>query len=618
MVRGSVQISLNAVREVPVTRNYSESRVVALVLVLVVGIHAFVYGRYLPCADGSIGHDYAYYFPDLLSGAYWFHQNGPFSIPWFTPAFGGGLPFYAHPSCGYFTFPQVAAIEWGPVFAVRATLVLFASLAFLGTYLCLRRSFELSLAAALCGATIFAWNGFFTARMLSGHLFFHSQMLVPLAAWWLTRPVVPGKRARRLLFDAVCAGLVFAYMLQAGNFYGLVPAGLSCAAIALVAALRGASLTDASVRFGGAIFVAVLLCLAKLNAGLAFIDNCPRSGYPLPGASNPFGAIALVIQSVFVFPSYDLGRYILQNERWRLDHHEWDFSLTLVTLVLIVAGGLALRRELRVRLRNRRTLLLLLALVFVLLVPIAVNVYTPGWSAFLKEVPIVRNSSSLVRWFAAYVPVFAVLAALSIDRVTSDSKRRVQIAIAAAAIAVLTHVLRDRSFYATQPYSATRIEAAFDALRETGRVIAVERCAIQFGSNGRPLRPPDRNDGLVEGTSPIACFEPIFGYELEWFPMGALHHGPARELVGGEYNFKNPAGYLFPAENGVEPGGHFRKGQESELEALLEYRPYPFEKSTRQRAAERVNLVALGVVVSYFALLLIARIRAQFVSRSVS
>ncbi|MBL8860025.1 MAG: hypothetical protein JNL28_16065 [Planctomycetes bacterium] len=570
-----------------------ESLIVALALVLVVGLHALVYGRYLPCADGSIGHDYAYYFPDLLSGAYWFQQNGAFSIPWFTPAFGGGLPFYAHPSCGYITFPQVAAIAAGPIFAVRATLVVFAALGFLGTYLCLRKTFALSLAAALLGATIFAWNGFFTARMLSGHLFFHSQMLVPLAAWWITRPVGEGQGVRRLVFDALCAGLAFAYMFQAGNFYGLVPAGLACAGIALVAALRGGDAVHAGLRFGGAIACALLLCLAKLSAGIAFLDSFPRAGYPLPGTSNPLGAIALVIQSVFVFPSYDLGRYLLVNERWRLDHHEWDFSLTWVTLILLVAGALALRRNLRERLRGRRNVALFAGLVVILLVPVVVNTYSPAWTAFLKSVPIVRNSSSLVRWFAAYVPIFTVLAALALDRIAVDPQKRSRLALAAAMLVLATHVLRDRSFYATQSYFATRIETAFDALRETGRVVPIERCSIEFGPDGRMLRPPDRNDGLVEGVSPIACFEPIFGYELEWFPIGKLHAGPARAVADGEYNFKNPASYLFPRENSVEPGGHFRVGQEAELTALLEYRPFPFAKSTRQQAAEIVNLIAL-------------------------
>ncbi len=583
------------------TRRFTEARIVALLLLVSVGLHALVYGRYLPCVDGSIGHDYAYYFPDLLSGAYWFHQNGPWSIPWFTPAFGGGLPFYAHPSCGYVTFPQGAAILGGAVFAVRATLVVFAALGFLGTYLCLRRSFALSLAAALVGATIFSWNGFFTARMLSGHLFFHSQMLVPLAAWWITRPVEEGQRVRRLAFDALCAGLVFAYMFQAGNFYGLVPAGLSCAAIALVAALRGARIADSTMRFLGATVVALLLCLAKLNAGLAFLESFQRSGYPLPGASNPLGALALAFQSLFVFPSVDLGRYLLVNKRWRLDQHEWDFSLTSVALVLIVVAAISMRREYRERLRGGRNVALVSALVLVLLVPIAVNVYSPMWTAFLKQVPILRNSSSLVRWFVAYVPVFSVLAALSLDRIAADPRRRTRLACVAILLVIVTHIARDRSFYATQPYSATRIESAFDALREKSHVPPIERCAMQIGPGGRPLRPPDRNDGLVEGTSPIACFEPIFGYELEWFPMGSLHPGPARDVSEGKYNFKNPASYLFPAENGLEPGGHFRVGEEDELAALLDYRPFPFETSNAQRVAETVNLIAVaGAIAGLF------------------
>jgi hypothetical protein len=348
-----------------------------------------------------------------------------------------------------------------------------------------------------------------------------------------------------------------------------------------------------------------------LSAASAFVASFPRTGYPLPGTSNPLGAIALVIQSVFLFPSVDMGRYLLVNERFRLDEHEWDFSLTTVTLALLVAGAVSLWRGFRTRERSRRAVLLTVALVCVLLVPIAVNVYTPGWNAFLKSVPIVRNSSSLVRWFVTYVPVFTVLAALALDRVAPDPTKRMRIAVAAGLLVLATHVLRDRDYYATQPYSSTRIASAFDDLRRTGRVPPIERCSLELAPDGTPLRPPDRNDGLVDGTSPIECYEPIFGYQLEWFPRGTLHAGLAREADAGTYNFKNPAGYLFPAENGLEPGGHFRVGQERELAALLDYRPYPFEKSARQRAAEVVNLVALAAVAVFLLVCTVLEVRAR-------
>lgn len=580
---------------------------------LVVGLHALVYGRYLPFEGRHMGHDYGYYLPNLLAGAYWFHHNGPWSIPWFTPAFCGGVPYYAHPSCGYVSFPQAAAIVAGPIVAVKATLSAFAALGFLGTYLLLRRTFALSLAVALCGATIFAWNGFFTARMMSGHLFFHAQMLVPLSAWWITRPVLAERRIVCIVLDALFAGIAFAYAFQAGNFYGLVPAGLSCAAIALFAAVCGGNLRHGAVRLVLACVFALLLCSAKLGAGIAFLQSFPRSGYPLPGASNPLAALVVVIQSSFVFPSVDLGRYAFVNERWRLDVHEWDFQVTWVAGALIAAGVWRQRARWRGLWTVPRTRVLVIALAGVLCVPIAFNTYAPGWSALLKHIPVVQNSSSLVRWFAAYVPVFAVLAALALERLSSDARQRTRLAVAAAALVMLTHALRDRSFYAQQPYDPTRIVTAFDDLARSGRVPPIERCSLRLDQDGRPNRRPGVNDGLAEGASPIAAFEPIFGYDLEWFPLGTLHHGAARELIAGRYNVKSPAGYVFPAENGLTPGEHFRVGRTDALSAFLDYRPFPFARSRCQRGLEIVNMAALAGVLALLVAVacagLVARIR---------
>lgn len=597
--------------EPPATRRSREAWIVAGVLCVVVGLHALVYVPYLPNESGRIGHDYAYYFPQMLAGAYWFHENGPFSIPWFTPAFAGGIPYYAHPSNGYLSFPQAAAIAAGPVFAVRATLVLFAALGFLGTYLLARRTFALSQAAALCAATIFAWNGFFTARMLSGHLFFHAQMLVPLAAWFVTRRVDPARRARGWWLDAALAGLVLAYLLQAGNFYGFVPAVLSCVAVALVAAWRGASLADAGVRLGGALAFAVVLSAAKLNAGFAFLETCPREGYPLPGAFNPLVAIAVAGLSVFLFPSVDAGRYALVNERWRLDQHEWDYVVTWVALALLLCAAWRLRGEVRARITGRRSVALLSLLGGVLLIPIAVNVYSPAWNAFLKGLPVIHNSSSLVRWFVAYVLPVTVLAALAVDRLAAGERARRLLAACAVVLVIATHALRDRSFYASQPYAVAAIESAFDALRATGRVPPIERCTLPFGPDGKPPRGSDRNDGLVDGSSPIACFEPIFGYEMEWFPVRSLHAGPALGLADGIHDFKNPSSYLFPTENDVEPGGHFRAGEERELAAFLAYRPFRFERSPRQRTAEALNLAVLGGVFLLLAFRAVHAVRAR-------
>jgi hypothetical protein len=587
-----------------------EYAIVALVGVLVLGLHALVFGAYLPGDDGRLGHDYGYFFPRLLAGAYWFHENGVFSIPWFTPAFGGGLPFYAHPASGYVSFPQVAAIVAGPVFAVRATLVVFAALGFAGTYLLLRGTFRARIPAALVGATLFAWNGFFTARMLAGHLGFHSLMLTPLAAWWLTRPAHAEQRARRFAVDATCAGLVFAYMFQSGNFYGIPPAVIACVAIALAASYGGARFADFARRLAAASAIAVLLCLAKLCAALAFLSACPRDGYPLPGATSVFGALRLAAQSLFFDPPVALAREIFVNTKYAVTQHEWEFGLTWVAAILVLAGLVPFARTWSADAGRRRRLAILASLVLVLAVPIAVNVYTPGWNAFLKRVPIVQSSSLLVRWFAAYVPVFAVLAALALDRVSIPPRAKIAAAVLAIAGVLTLRCLEDRTFYANQNYRAATIENAFAALRATDRVPAIERADADVRADGKVDMRLDRDDRLANGVSQIACYEPMFGYGLEWFPLKTLHPGAARESsAGGTYNFKNPAGYLFPRENGLEPGGHFVAGQEAELQQFLHYRPFEFAMPARQHVADVVNLIAIAAVIAFFARCAIARFR---------
>ena len=154
----------------------------------------YIFSRYLPTEFGTLGHDYSYFMPRLLLGYYWFQQNGLWAVPWFTPGLCGGLPFYANPQSLYYSLPQFATFFTDPLTAVRTTFLLFGALGYAGSYLLLRRVLGLGVPAALFGAVVFAFNGFFAHRLLIGHLTFHSFMLVPWAAFWLLREPPEGQR----------------------------------------------------------------------------------------------------------------------------------------------------------------------------------------------------------------------------------------------------------------------------------------------------------------------------------------------------------------------------------------------------------------------------------------
>jgi hypothetical protein len=111
----------------------------------------------------------------------------------------------------------------------------------------------------------------------------------------------------------------------------------------------------------------------------------------------------------------------------------------------------------------------------------------------------------------------------------------------------------------------------------------------KVGDRVNPALAP--NDAMIEGISQRACYQPLFGYRLERFPAEPLQAGPVISLVGDRFiNMKNPACYLFAAENGCKPGDHFRIDRAKDAIELLSYRPFAFEQPYWQIVATWLSL----------------------------
>lgn len=581
----------------------AEAGLFAGALVLVLVFQGLFATHFLAGDRARLGHDYSYFLPQLLNGCYWRAENGLFAVPWFTPALGGGVPFYANPSCIYVSVPQALAFGIGPLAGVRASLLVFAAIGFAGTYALLRRTFAVSAWAALFGAFAFALNGFFLSRMLIGHIAFHSFMLVPAISHWILRPLprLPRERHWGLARDVALAGVGFAYLFQSGNFYGILPALLTIAGLATILALTGRDRRGWFARLAAGGTLALCLSAAKLSAALAFMSSFPRNDYPLPGADGLWSALVLALRGLFFDAPVDFARERIVNWRWRLNRHELEFSLTWVPLLLLVAWSAVeilrascsgARRPSLARVRA------LVCLAAVLALPIALNTYQENWTALLERAPLLGSSSTLIRWFQAYVPLVAVAAALAIDHAVPRAARA-PIALAAMLALGLSQGLRDWTYYSARAYDPRPVERAFQHIGEGVPAVTEIRAPLDTGGAIRPAL--GRNDTLCTGGSQMYPYEPIFGYTLEHFPFGSLRPGPTSSLVDGRWNVKNPALFLFPAENGGAPGDAFRVEERAQAEAFLAYRPFEFQKPLVQRAAEGLNLAALIATAAVFA-----------------
>ena len=129
-----------------------------------------------------LGSDYTYFLPRLLYGYVWAVENGLFSIPWYSPAWCGGLPYFADPQVMYFSLPQLLLFAVNPQQAVWLTVVSFTAIGSVATYFLLRSPFGLGPWLSLIGAALFAFNDFYLSRMLIGHFTYHVFPLIPLIA----------------------------------------------------------------------------------------------------------------------------------------------------------------------------------------------------------------------------------------------------------------------------------------------------------------------------------------------------------------------------------------------------------------------------------------------------
>lgn len=555
------------------------------------------YLTFLASDQRVVGTDYAYFLPHMLAGDYWFARNGPFSVPWMSPAFCGGLPFYANPQSFYFSLAQWLSFVVDPLTAVRWTILVFAGAGAAGSYLLLRRSFRASVPASLLGGLVFMFNGFFSHRMLIGHFAFVSFMLVPLVAALL----IGGRTTSSWPARGLGAGLLIAVMFQSGLVVLFGPCGLAVLFFCLLAAIRFGGGWQMLKATGIALVAASALSAAKFVGAAAFVSQFGRDFYPLPGVDRLSDLLSIAFRMLFGRADVGIDN-LFRHGRVRMRLHEWEYGLSPVPLVVLALGLTFLLAR---RWRTKREApaaaapfdVRLLILGLLLLLPLALNYYSPGWNAFLREVPIIRSMQTLSRWFAFYVPVFAILAGIAVDYLPAGGKVPLVFVAMCAVIAFhFSEELTEAQHLPQRWYEATEVQQGWTELHQTGQPKPVTSLASRLVAVSGRADMINGENALAIGASSRWCYEPIFGYTLNKFPVQTLHEGPSLEVTDGDLNVKNAACFLYPAENDCRPGAHLPVSRQQDAEAFLDYRPLEWKTSALQQAANTINLLALFAV----------------------
>lgn len=573
---------------------------------LLIITHCIVFSQFFPNAQGKLGHDYQYNLPLLLDGYYWFLANGFWSVPWFTPSFCGGMPLMANPATFYVSAAQWFTFVVDPLNAVRLTFFLFAALGFWGMYFLLRRVFVTSRWSALLGGGIFLFNGLYGWRMVVGHMEFHAFMLTPGIGYFLLKkePAGFGRRAWLVARNVICTSLMLSYAFMSGMTQLIVPSLIAVVAIAGLAWLTPGVNVDFAeflFRLTGAGLGAIGLSASKLVASLSFLANFPRDSYLLPGVDGLGKLIFFIVEMLSVGGAYVDADSMIANSQWSLGRHEFEFGLTVVPFVLMGLGLLLASgwRRVGITVIDRRKLPYLLLCLLALSIPLALNYYSPSWNQFLKTVPLIKNLSNFFRWLIIYIPFIVILAALAVEKTPLLARFGPYVVGASLALVVVQNISTDTAYYHDQPYDPEPVVAGYWQTRDSGRPPTVSTLVVSRDDAGQPALTQARNDVLIHGQSQLLCYEPMFGFRLEFFPFKSIQPGPTLAERDGLLNLKNPACYLYPQENSCTPGDHFRTDQRGAAERFVNFQPFPYHLSRWQRLADNLNRLCLFAVLLF-------------------
>jgi len=123
------------------------------------------------------------------------------------------------------------------------------------------------------------------------------------------------------------------------------------------------------------------------------------------------------------------------------------------------------------------------------------------------------------------------------------------------------------------------------------------------------------NDVMLAGISQAQCYNATLSYLLGNLPPAQLRMADVLAERDGLLNIRNPACFIFPVENGCQPGDQFRADQLAE--AFDSSQPFPFHKSHAQQLADRVTMTGLLATTSDLSAIwpLMAGYRHRLISR---
>jgi len=575
-----------------------------LLAISVILVHQFIFQSYFPNKNLLLGNDYSQHLPNLVFGKIWFHNNF-LSIPWFSPSFCCGMPFFADPQTMYYSFQQLFFIFFSPLLSLKLIFLFFSLIGFFGTFYLTHKSFKKNIYISLIAASLFLFNGYINYRGVVGHITHLSYVFIPFYCFFLIKSFENNKNKFKSILYILISSLIFANFIYSGSGAILIIIVLSIIFIISIYAFLNEKLTIFNYLFFSLLF-GLFVSLSKINASLAFLNNFPRE-YTGLVFENYHQLIINTFKSLFLYP--DISKFnssVINEVTNNLKIHETEFGISIVPLIIFIIFLTNFKKIIF----NKFTLKKLITLSFMIVIvifAIVINVSNNELGIFLKKLPIIKSTWVNFRYTAIYILPLIIMSCLMIEKIISKENNIKIFTFVCLALILIQNYIYKENYYHSQRYNHESLEK-LHFNKELIQNLKIENTVLLLDKNKKPVITIQRNNLFVHQLSPLLCYQPIFGYDLKSLPTEKITFDKINKINKNlfayngtptlvnenkaELNFFNPSCFIFPNENKCVPGDLFKESQINELKNFLNYKTFNFQLSKLQKIFNYISIIS--------------------------
>ncbi len=605
-----------------IIKDYKKSYLFYIFALIIILAHQIIFQDFFPNKNLLLGHDYASQMPNFIFGKVWFNNNF-LSVPWFTPSFCCGIPFYGDPQSMYYSFQQLIFLFFSPIMSLKLMFLFFSLTSFFGTLLLLNKSFKKNIYISLIAASIFLFNGFFNFRAIIGHVTFLSYTFIPIYCYLVILSFEENHNKPKSIFHLLISSVVFANFIHSGSGTIMLPIVFSILFIIFIYIYLNEKLKiiyNLILSF----LAGLVISSSKIYASLSFLSNFPRE-YSHMVFNNFYDLVIITFKSLFLYP--DISKFnssVIEGAINKLNVHEIEFGISIVPLLVFMIFLVNLKK-IKFNKFNFIKIISLISMFMIVIFTTTINISDNILGTFFQKFPIVKNNWVNYRFLLVYIIPIIVISSIFIDKLNFKESNLKIFTLFCLTTILLQNYFYNKDYYADQIYDPINFEK-FHQEKEKIKSLKIKNMALILDENKKVIINYQRNGLFLNELSPILCYQPIFGYNLESLPRKNLlfnkknkindnlflYTGDPKFIKEGKLNFFNPSCFMFPKENKCLPGDVFKKDQINKLNNFLNYKTFEFKMSKMQKFFNYISILSLALIFSY----IIYYILKKYTSRS--